>query len=433
MKLCFECSEYPPALHGGIGTLVQTLARGFVKAGHEVRVVGLYPASSSAPDFEEDCGVKVWRLRIPPNRCGWLLARRRLFALVQRWARSGDIELIDVPDFGAPVAGWPTLPIPVVVRLSGTASYFLSEMGRRSQWFTYKMDRASIRRGNFVCSTSRYVGMRTKALFGLPSDPDAVIYNPVDVPDPVPHSERDRNMVVFSGILAAKKGVISLVRCWPDVKKSCPEATLHIWGRDGKAEGGGSMRQFLDSLLPAAPKDSVYFHGQVPLEQLLAVLQTAAMAVLPSYAEAFALMPLHAMAARCPTIYTTRGSGPELIDHGYNGLLIDPDRPDEIARAIVALVNDRSLANRLGENGRRRVEQAFSWQVLRAQNEEFYLRCLEQFRKSGRKNSISAAESIVSGPEVVRQDMQRVPIHKQGRAGPSPAQLRSRTGGLPCD
>ena len=411
MKLCFECSEYPPGLHGGIGSLVQILARGFVKAGHEVRVVGLYPASCNAPAFEEDCGVKVWRLRIPSYRCGWLSARRRLFALVQSWCRSGDVELIEVPDWNAPAAYWPTLPVPIVVRLNGSASYFLSERGRRSQWLTFMMERASIRRGDFVCSSSRYLGMRTTSLFHLSSTPDALIYNSVDVPDPIPGIERDPHMVVFAGTLTEKKGVLSLVKCWPKVKEAYPEATLHICGKDGKAEGGGSMQHHLRALLPAAATDSVHFHGHVPFERLLDVFQTAGMAVLPSYAEGFALTPLQTMAAGCPTIYTTRGSGPELIDHGNNGLLVDPGRPEEIAGAILALLRDRDLATRLGEKGRRHVTERFSWQVLRAQNEAFYLRCMEQFRKNGYK-SIKArtrdASSVAFG-HLLDQEKEQVP------------------------
>ena len=139
------------------------------------------------------------------------------------------------------------------------------------------------------------------------------------------------------------------------------------------------MRDFLASLLPPAIAGSVHFHGHVKLEVLLDAFQSAGMTVLPSYAEGFALTPLHAMAAGCPTIYTTRGSGPELIDNGSTGMLIDPDRPDEIARALLALLQDPDLAARIGEKGRRHVEESFSLPVLLARNEDFYSRCLKEF------------------------------------------------------
>ena len=129
----------------------------------------------------------------------------------------------------------------------------------------------------------------------------------------------------------------------------------------------------------------MYFHGHVTLEALLGVFAKAGMAVLPSYAEGFALTPLHAMAAGCPTIYTKRGSGPELIEHGHNGLLVDPDRPDEIAAAIVSLLKDPGLANRLGRLGRRLVEEKFSWATLYAQNVNFYHDSLQRFGRNRNK------------------------------------------------
>jgi glycosyltransferase involved in cell wall biosynthesis len=216
-------------------------------------------------------------------------------------------------------------------------------------------------------------------VFGIRQEPDAVIYNPVDLPDHLTGTGRDPNSVFFAGTLAEKKGVVSLVRAWPEVIKGFPGAVLHIWGKDGQAARGGSMREFLASILPPAIAGSVHFHGHVKLEELLDAFQTAGMAILPSYAEGFALTPLHAMAAGCPTIYTKRGSGPELIENGITGLLVDPDRPDEITRAILSLLQDPDLAARLGEKGRRHVEESFSLPVLIAKNEDFYSRCLKEF------------------------------------------------------
>jgi glycosyltransferase involved in cell wall biosynthesis len=135
---------------------------------------------------------------------------------------------------------------------------------------------------------------------------------------------------------------------------------------------------------------SVHFHGHVPLDELLAEFQTARLAVLPSYAEGFALTPLHAMAAACPTVYTRRGSGPELIEDGKNGLLIDPARPHEIAEAILRLLEDDELADRLGHAGRRHIEENFSLEPILRQNETFYEECLRRFDARPASRSIAS-------------------------------------------
>jgi glycosyltransferase involved in cell wall biosynthesis len=103
-------------------------------------------------------------------------------------------------------------------------------------------------------------------------------------------------------------------------------------------------------------------------------------AVFPSRAEAFAMAPLEAMASGCPTIYSQRGSGPELLEHGCQGLLVDPDDPEEIAEAILRLQADPSFAQRLGDEGRAHVRERFSIEKLTAENIIYYERCIRDFR-----------------------------------------------------
>ena len=100
----------------------------------------------------------------------------------------------------------------------------------------------------------------------------------------------------------------------------------------------------------------------------------------PSYAEAFAIAPLEAMSAGCPTIYSQRGSGPELIEPGKHGLLIDPTRPTEIAESIIRLLQDDVLSETLGRKGLKRVRDRFSIDRAVELNERFYERCIDEFQ-----------------------------------------------------
>ena len=390
MNIFFECPEYPPGPHGGIGTLIQLLARGLVRSGHQVKVAGIYPPDYPAPDREIDEGVEVFRFRPARGRFAWLPARLRLYRLVSRWSRSGEIDLIEVPDYGAPAAGWPSLPVPVVTRLSGSGSFFATEMGRPLKREFY-LELASLRRSDFWCSESRYMGEKTRDLYKLSKPPDAVIYNPVALPPLNPGVARSKTRVVYAGTLTEKKGVIPLVDCWPRVVGECPDAELHIWGKDTHTADRGSMQEFLRRRISgSASSGSVTFHGHVTLDELIQEFQTARLVVLPSYSEGFALTPLHAMASSCPTIYTRLGSGPELIQDGENGLLIDPRCPDEMSDAIVRLLRDDELADRIGRAGRAHIALNFSLDTIIKQNEVFYEECLRRF------DARSAARSAAS-------------------------------------
>jgi glycosyltransferase involved in cell wall biosynthesis len=380
VKIAFVCGEYPPGPHGGIGTMTRLLARALTEAGHSVRVVGVYPPSYPASDYEEDEGVRVWRLREPEFRLGWVPARRALYRQIEEWSAAGEIDIVEAPDYQGYTAGWPALPVPVVVRLHGSASYFAAETGRSIKRTAFWIESRALKRADFWCSVSRYTAERTKAIFDLETGPHAVLYNPVDADDPVRSLHRSGTRILFTGTLTAKKGIIPLIRAWPRVLERRRDAELHVFGKDGRAEDGGSMRSHLESLLPRGARASVVFHGHVPRRTVIENLHSARAAVFPSYAEAFALAPLEAMAAGCPTIFTVRGSGPELIEDGRDGLLVDPDREDEIAGAIVSLLSDDALARRLSSAGRRRVKQAFSLPAVVARNEEFFADCIREFQ-----------------------------------------------------
>ena len=360
--------------------MTQVLSRTLVQDGHQVSVAGIYNKSYPAPDFQDDQGVKVWRLRTSGHRMGWIPARYRLFQLVRTWVREKNVDVIEVPDYQGLAAGWGPLAAPVVARLHGSETYFAQELGVRVRAGSYWLERASLRRVDFWSSVCRYTADKTRELFRLRFEPSAILYNPVEVPNASAPFARRRNQVIFSGTLTPKKGIVSLIRAWPKVKAACPDAELHVYGKDGRAVSGGSMQQALLAELPAAVMSSVTFHGHVTRERLFDVYRSAGLAVFPSYAEAFAIAPLEAMACGCATIYSLRGSGPELLEQDKNGLLVDPDQPGQIAESIIRTLRDDRFAERLGAAGRKLIEERFSLAGALQQNLAFYAGCIERFR-----------------------------------------------------
>lgn len=381
MRICFLCNEYPPGPHGGIGTATQTLGRALTAAGHRVRVIGAYPPDDPGVPHEIDEGVEIWRLRDGAHRPGKALVRHRLFRMVAEWARSGEVDLVEAPDWEGAIALWPALPVPVIVRANGCMVYFAAELGERPQAVTALLERAAFRRADFWCAVSDYTARRTAELFKPARAPSAVLHNPVALPPPERESVRAA-WVVFAGTLTGKKGVVELLRAWPRVREAFPEMELHLFGRDGLASDGTSMRAFLVSQLGAGTANGVHFHGHVSHAELHRALHVARVAVFPSFVEAFALAPMEAMACGCPTIYSRRTSGAELIRDGENGLLVDPADPAAIADAILRVLGDAALAEQLGAAGRHDVETRFAVDVVLGANEAFYRDCLDGFARS---------------------------------------------------
>ena len=382
MRICFLCEGYPPAGHGGIGTFTQSLARALVRAGHQAWVIGRYSRNLPGAAYEEDQGVHVWRYRMPTHLLDRARVRYELFRTIARWSRSGKIDLVEAPDCGGWIAGWPRLPVPVIVRLHGSLTYLAAELGQPVDRTAFLLEWAAFRRADFWCSVSRYAAHKTQQLFGLRGDRPIILYNPVDVPSETLAPTRSKNQIVFTGGLKVNKGILSLIKALPRVIAVSPEAELHIFGSDRLTDDGQSMQASLLSRLDPQIRKSVHFRGFGDRRQIFHALQTARLGVFPSYAEAFAQAPMEAMACGCPTVYTRRTSGPELIEHNQNGWLVDPDQPNEIAEAIIRLLEDDDLAKRLGDAGRKRIEENFSSGAMVRPNEAFYQDCLSDFRRT---------------------------------------------------
>jgi glycosyltransferase involved in cell wall biosynthesis len=380
MRIGFVCCEYPPMPHGGIGSSTHTLASSLAARGHFVWVGGVY-SRPVQNEKETDHGVEVVRFGYPRGPFSWVAGRYQLFSKIRRLMEEHQLDIIETPDWEGFAAGWPRLPGPVVVRLHGSLTYFAQEMSRPIERKYRWIESSSFRRCDYWCSTSRYTAEKTETLFGAHPQPPAVLFNPVEVPANGDTAERDRHRVVFAGTLTPKKGIISLVKAWPAVVREHPQAELHIYGRDEGTDSGQPMREYLCSQIDAQVQATIRWHGQVDRQQVRSAFRTCRLAIFPSYSEAFSMVPLEAMADRCPVIYTRRSSGPELITEGVDGLLIDPDDHRGISQAVCRLLEDDELASRLSQAGYDRVVSGFSTNVLIPRNEAFYAHCIEDFRR----------------------------------------------------
>jgi colanic acid/amylovoran biosynthesis glycosyltransferase len=138
---------------------------------------------------------------------------------------------------------------------------------------------------------------------------------------------------------------------------------LELW-----LAGQGELRQELQEQVEALElSDKVDFLGQVPHLELLDLYSQGkiAIVVLPSIDlgnglhEGIPVSLIEAMAYGIPVVSTTTGGIPELLEGGA-GLLVPPKDPVALADAIERLVKDFELRKRLGEAGRKRVEDGFS-------------------------------------------------------------------------
>jgi glycosyltransferase involved in cell wall biosynthesis len=105
---------------------------------------------------------------------------------------------------------------------------------------------------------------------------------------------------------------------------------------------------------------------------VVAHVQRGDILVNPSYSESFGMSLVEAMACSRPVVATRVGGMKSIVDDGRTGLIVDRGDVAGLAAAIVRLVGDDDLRATMGRNGRKRVEELFSWDVIAASARDLY-------------------------------------------------------------
>jgi glycosyltransferase involved in cell wall biosynthesis len=125
--------------------------------------------------------------------------------------------------------------------------------------------------------------------------------------------------------------------------------------------GGGSLRAYHEQLaVDLGIREKTIFVGKISQKEVPYYYAMSDIVVIPSLQEAFGLVVSEALACGKPVIGTKVGGIPDQIIDGYNGFLVKPKDPKEIAEKILWLLEHPEEAKQMGVNGRKTVEEKFN-------------------------------------------------------------------------
>lgn len=223
---------------------------------------------------------------------------------------------------------------------------------------------------------------KIEQLYGFTSDNIVVISPGVDVHTfrPLKPGERktktdlpDKYIFCLSRI-DANKGHDLLLNAFNVVQKELPNIHLVIGGgspqpQQTELEVLSTMRKIIDE---KNLHSRVHIVGYIPDEKLVASYQQAELFALPSIFEPFGMTVLEAMACAVSVVASKFGGIRTVISSGKDGILIDSRNENEFADAMLKLLRDRSLAVRLGQEGRATIQKEYSWEAIAEKHISFY-------------------------------------------------------------
>ncbi len=197
----------------------------------------------------------------------------------------------------------------------------------------------------------------------IPNGVDITRFRPADVNAPI--DERMQTVVCIAR-LCYQKGIDVLLQAWHLVHKQAPQARLVIVGE-------GLLQIQLERMAEALGiAESVEFagvHSDIPAQ-----LHRADLAVLPSRWEGMPNALLEAMACRLPCVATRVSGSEDIIQHGSNGLLVEPADYQGMAEALLHLLCNPTLARKYGQAARATIEKHYVLERITDRYVELYQR-----------------------------------------------------------
>jgi L-malate glycosyltransferase len=360
LRVCYVLSHFHPRASGAER---QALAQGIelVRRGHSARVVTRHIAGEPADDVISGVIVHRW---VRPSRIGPLFglsfvagvvrALRKLrpeFDLIH--THQGLWEAISTGFGRAWLQGAPTLIQPASSGYYGEAEELARTKG-------FPVLRRLILRNTFFAAISADIERQWRGL-GVPATKMVRMSSGVDAqhfragPSAVEHTLPPRPRVVFTGRLHPQKNLQPLVESWPEVTRATGANLILV--------GDGPDRERLSAMATElGVAGRVCFTGSVPDPS--EHLRAADAFILPSVAEGMSNSLLEAMATGLTCLASEIGGNTDLIDSETTGLLIPGNDWAAWRRALIRVLEDGQLRDRLGTAARARIDAEFALPVV---------------------------------------------------------------------
>ncbi len=163
--------------------------------------------------------------------------------------------------------------------------------------------------------------------------------------------------ILFLGNVVYRKGLHTLLKALSILQPSSFILEV-VGGLTAEPQYAYEMERYI---LTHGLSSVVKFHGALDNEPLIEIYKRAHVMVVPSSYEGFGIVYLEGMGFGLPAIGTTAGAASEIITHGEDGYLIEPDDAEALANHLNELATNRDLLVELSFNAVRRYKSQPKW------------------------------------------------------------------------
>jgi len=373
MKVTMIAREYPPYVYGGAGVHLKYLTQELSKIMDvEVRCFGDQNINEKSLRVK---GYKGWS----ELKCGqkFVPALDTISTNLLQMCENIDSDIVHTHTWYGHFGGLLTrilYNIPFVATchsLEPLRPWKEDQLGRGYQLSTW-IEKVSIESADKIIAVSKLMKEDILRYFNVSEEKIVVIHNGIDLNKwkytPISDSLKKEygiadDYILFVGRPTPQKGMEYLVEAADDIPVQIVFGAV-----------GADTKEYEERMMEKVKKKKniVWIHKLLKEEEYVQLYSSAKVFVCPSIYEPFGIINLEAMACETPVVASAVGGIKEVVVHEQTGLLVEPGNPKQISDAVNRLLKDKDLAKKFGKNGRKRVEEKFSWTYIAKLTKDLY-------------------------------------------------------------
>ena len=354
MKILRVVSDLYPAVVGGIGIHAHQMSTSQARRGHEITVLTLN--QKKLTDYELINGYRVVRFPSYFTICGNSFAPGLILEILKKRRAVEIIHAHSHLFFSTNICALARLfhSAPLIITnhglISASAPMWLNTV------YKHTFSKATFHIADHIIC---YTAIEKENIEKLGIDPKkiSIIHNGVDTTLFTPSTSEkisDKKQILWVGRFVTGKGVEYLIEAFLKVLKKIPGTHLVLVGV------GPEKPAIEERIRKLHLQSSVTLIDYLDNEELPGVYKNSDVFVLPSLMEGVPRTILEAMACGVPVVTTNLPHLMDIIDGA--GLVVPPKDLALLSNAILTILEDASLAEKMGQRGRKRIVQEYSWE-----------------------------------------------------------------------
>ncbi|KAA5807428.1 glycogen synthase [Thermoanaerobacterium thermosaccharolyticum] len=385
LKVTIFTNEFPPNIYGGAGVHVDYLTKELSKLMDvDVRCFGEQNTSLNNMSVR---GYREWEIlkKDSTDKLQKVLGPLSIdVAMVKDPITSNIVHCHTWYTFMAGFLAKMLYDIPLVVTihsLEPLRPWKEEQLGNGYHLSTW-MEKTGVEAADRIIAVSNDSKKDIMKCYNVPEDKIEVIYNGIDLNQYKKTGVNvarkkygiDGRYILFVGRISRQKGIIHLI----DAVKYLPQDVKVVLC--ASSPDTEEIKIEMKEKVKLYP-NIIWIDKMVTKEEIIELYSNAEVFVCPSIYEPFGIINLEAMACNTPVVASATGGIKEVVVDGETGFLVEPGNPEDLAEHIKKLLDDRELAAAFGANGRKRVEEMFSWESIAKKTYDMYKNVIENYKK----------------------------------------------------